>query len=313
MQRTHRPSSFAAAVLTAAMVLAPAAAWAQPRSAGGGATAAAGSNGPPVAGEDAALYSCKKAHGKVKVSFKPDTQLSDLITWVMGFTCKNFIYDASITSRSKKITIISPVSMSAPQAYRVFLVALSTMGLTVVPKGNVLRIVEAGQAKSESLPIYRHGMPGNSDDMVRAILRPNYLWVTELNNALGGIKSPVGSLQPVAEANALIVTDYASTVRSMGVVMRELDRPTPSANIYTIKVKYANAKEMADKLNEILGLQAQQAAARPPGAGPGPAGAPVRGQTTVGSSPGEVGSVGRRRRRLGAARQDPVRRSDEHV
>jgi general secretion pathway protein D len=287
MHRTHRPSSFAAAVLAVAMVLAPAAAWAQPAG-GGGAAAATGTN-PPVAGEDASLYSCKKAHGKVQVSFKPDTQLSDLITWVMGFTCKNFIYDASITSRSKKITIISPVSMSAPQAYRVFLVALSTMGLTVVPKGNVLRIVEAGQAKSETLPIYRHGMPGNSDDMVRAILRPNYLSVTELNNALGGIKSPVGSLQPVAEANALIVTDYASTVRDMGVVMRELDQPTPSANIYTIKVKYADAKEIADKLNEILGLQAQQAAAvQSRGRGR----APVRGQSSVGSSPGELGSVG---------------------
>src|SRR5262249_48334141 len=186
---------------------------------------------------------------------KPDTELKDLITWVMGFTCKNFIYDSSILTRSKKITIISPVKMAPPDAYRVFLVALSTMGLTVVPKGNVLRVVESSTAKSETVPIYNKATPGNTDEIVRAIIRPNYLSVNELVNAFGGIKSPIGAIQAVNEANALIVTDYASTVRDMASVMRELDRPVPSANIYTIKVKYADAKDMAQKLNEILGLQ----------------------------------------------------------
>ena len=37
------------------------------------------------------------------------------------------------------------------EAYNVFLAALSTMGLTVVPKGNILRIVESATAKSETV------------------------------------------------------------------------------------------------------------------------------------------------------------------
>ncbi|HTJ45507.1 MAG TPA: type II secretion system secretin GspD [Kofleriaceae bacterium] len=216
--------------------------------------ATAGSSSPTAPGEDDVLYSCKKAKGQVTVSFKPDTELKDLITWVMGFTCKNFIYDSSILTRSKKITIISPVKMNPQDAYRVFLVALSTMGLTVVPKGNVLRVVESGQARSETVPIYNKATPGNTDEIVRAIVRPNYLSVNELSNAFGVIKSPIGAVQPVAEANALIVTDYASSVRDMIQVMRDLDKPVASASIYTIKVKYADAKDLATKLNEILGL-----------------------------------------------------------
>jgi general secretion pathway protein D len=249
--RAHRLASL---VLLAALAT-PLAAVAQPAPAGAPG-AAAGSAATPAPGEDDTLYSCKRAKGQVTVSFKPDTELKDLITWVMGFTCKNFIYDSSILTRSKKITIISPVKMSPPDAYRVFLVALSTMGLTVVPKGNVLRVVESSTAKSETVPIYNKATPGNTDEIVRAIIRPNYLSVNELTNAFGGIKSPIGAIQAVNEANALIVTDYASTVRDMVSVMRELDRPVPSANIYTIKVKYADAKDLAKKHNEILGIQA---------------------------------------------------------
>ena len=93
--------------LVAAIAIAPTLAAAQPAPApGAGAGTASG-----APGEDDVLYSCKKAKGQVTVSFKPDTELKDLITWVMGFTCKNFIYDSSILTRSKKITIISPVKI----------------------------------------------------------------------------------------------------------------------------------------------------------------------------------------------------------
>ena len=42
----------------------------------------------------------------------------------------------------------------------------------MVPKGNVLRVVEAANAKGETVPIFRKGAPGNSDEVVRLILRP---------------------------------------------------------------------------------------------------------------------------------------------
>ena len=130
---------------------------------------------PPTAGapgEDEALYSCKRRTGQVAVTFKPETELKDLITWVMGFTCKNFILDPRIVSTGKKVTVIAPLKMSQQDAYRVFLVALSTMGLTVVPKGNLMRIVESATAKSETVPIFKRGIPSDEDQIVRYVLRP---------------------------------------------------------------------------------------------------------------------------------------------
>jgi general secretion pathway protein D len=206
---------------------------------------------PP--GEDAALYSCKKQKGRFKISLKQEVELKDLLTWVSTFTCKNFIYDSALLQRSKKVTMMTPNEMTPEEAYRLFLVALSTMGNTVVPKGNTLRIVEAQQAKGETVPVYRRGAPGNSDQMVRFILRPSYMSPDLMNGALSVAKSKDGLITPVG--NNLIITDYASHVRDMVTLARELDKPSAGEGIYTIRVEHADAKEIAAKVQEILGLQ----------------------------------------------------------
>ena len=215
--------------------------------------------GTPVPGEDEALYSCKKRTGQVAVTFKPETELKDLITWVMGFTCKNFILDPRIVSTGKKVTVIAPNKMSSTEAYRVFLVALSTMQLTIVPKGNVLRIVESATAKSETVPIYKRGVPADEDQVVRYVLRPTYTQVETLRQALDAIRSPAGSV--LVAGTMLIITDYSSQVRDMMSLARSIDVAGGSDGIYTIPVRHADATQMAQKLNDILGISAAGAAA----------------------------------------------------
>ncbi len=212
--------------------------------------------------DDDKVYSCgKRTTGQVSVSFKPETELKDLITWVMGFTCKNFLLDPRIVSTGKKVTIIAPLKMSPHEAYNVFLAALSTMGLTVVPKGNVMRIVEAQAAKSETLPIYKGGIPANRDQVVRYVLRPNHASVETLRQALDAMRSTAGNVG--VAGNLLIITDYASQVRDMLSLARSIDVPGNADGIYTIPVKHADATELATKLNEILGITGGGASAAP--------------------------------------------------
>ncbi|MBL0218998.1 MAG: type II secretion system secretin GspD [Myxococcales bacterium] len=212
----------------------------------------------PAAGatatEDETLYPCKKRTGQVSVTFKPETELKDLIAWAMGFTCRNFILDPRIVSTGKKVTVMAPNKMSAAEAYNVFLVALSTMGLTVVPKGNMLRIVESATAKSETVPIYKKGTPSNQDQIVRYILRPSYAQIETLRGALDSIRSPAGNVQTAG--SMLIITDYASQVRDMMSLAKAIDVPGGSDGIYTIPVAHADATQLAQKLNEILGITA---------------------------------------------------------
>jgi general secretion pathway protein D len=238
------------------------------------------------AGADDALYSCKKRTGQVAVTFKPETELKDLITWVMGFTCKNFMLDPRIVSTGKKVTVIAPNKMSAQEAYNLFLAALSTMQLTVVPKGNVLRIVESATAKSETIPIQKKGVPANSDQMVRYVMRPTYTQTETLRAALDSIRSPAGNVSTAG--NVIIITDYSSQVRDMLSLAKSLDIPGNNEGIYTIPVKNSDATVLAQKINEILGVTG--AAGGGGGGGGARGGGKAGGPADVGGSDGGAGT-----------------------
>src|SRR5258708_39677005 len=124
------------------------------------------------------------------------------------------------------------------------------MGLTVVPKGNVLRIVESATAKSETIPIMKKGIPPDYDQMVRYGLQPSYVPVDVLRGTLDSIRSPAGSV--LAAGNVLVITDYASQVRDMMQLAKTIDVPGSNDGIYTIPILHADATQLPTKLHEKL-------------------------------------------------------------
>ncbi len=203
------------------------------------------------------LYDCpeKQRKGKYVVSLKPETTLDDLIKWAMTFHCKNFVYSSEIGKRSAKVTIMTPKNMSAGQAWRVFLVGLQSMNLTVVPKGNILEIVETSKAKSQAIPIFTSGKAPSSDQLVRVILRPQHLSVDDLAKVLQGLKSKNGEVVSVAKSGIVIVSDMGTNVSRMSSLMLAVDEPIVGERLYMIKVQYADATELATKLTDILGTK----------------------------------------------------------
>jgi len=220
--------------------------------------------GELVAGEDAALYSCKHHPGQVIVTFKTDPDIKELVTWVMGFTCKNFLLDPRIGATGRKVSIITPNKMTAAEAYRVFLAALSTINLTVVAAGNALRVVEAQAARKEALAIMKKGMPDDVDQVVRYVYKPSYIGAEPLHQAWLAIKSDAGDVFAVGQV--LVITDYASHVREMLSFAKLVDVPGGSDGIYTLPVHHADATKLAEKINGILNLPS--GGAGPPRAAP---------------------------------------------
>ncbi|MEO8701287.1 MAG: type II secretion system secretin GspD [Kofleriaceae bacterium] len=223
----------------------------------------------PAPGEDEQLYSCKSKTADVAISFKPDIELKELLVWVMGFTCKEFVYDPKIVATSRKVTIISPNKLSPPDAYRLFLVALSTINYTIVPKGRTLRVVESNTAKRETVPIYKGTLPDGNDQIVRYIYRPTYAQADSLTTAFTALKSDPGEVQLVG--TMLLITDYASHVKDMLSLAKLIDVPKGADGIYLLPVAHADAKKLADELSGILGMQATAAS---PASTPGKPGDP---------------------------------------
>jgi general secretion pathway protein D len=213
----------------------------------------------PAPGEDESLYSCKNRTGEVAVTFKPETEVSELMTWVMGFTCKNFVLDPRVVVTNKKVTIVAPTKLSHTDAYRLFLTALATVNLTIVPKGKVIRIVDAPTARRETVPLYKSGTPDATDQVVRYVYRPSYAPVETLQQTFMALKSEAGDVQLVG--TLIMITDYGSHVRDMMSLAKLVDVPKGSDGIYTISVQHADATKLADKLGNILGLAQQPQAA----------------------------------------------------
>ncbi len=203
-------------------------------------------------GEDEKLYSCKKNQGSIEVTFKPETEVKDLVTWVMGFTCKNFIYAPHIVAQGRKLTIVAPSKMTAGEAYRLFLASLATLNLTVVPQGNIVKIVESNTGKHLPVPLYKNGAPDDTDQLVRYVMRPQYMQADALAKAIGSVKSDPGEI--TVAGSLLLIVDYGSHVRDMLAIAKLIDVPSGSEGVYTIPLMHADATKLMPKLTAILGM-----------------------------------------------------------
>ncbi len=212
----------------------------------------------PVTGEDARLYNCMQGKTPVTITLKPETEVNDLLTWVMSFTCKTFVLDPRVVATGKKVTIVAPKAMMPAEAYRVFLVALATVNLALVPKGDVYRVVEAHAAKKDTVPIVPRGIPGATEEVVRYVYRPSYAQAETLKQAFGALKSDPGDIQTIG--SIVLITDYASHLRDMMSLAKLIDVPGGTDGVYTIPVKHADAIKLAQKLEGFLGISAGAAA-----------------------------------------------------
>jgi len=211
---------------------------------------------------DESMYSCKPRVAEVEITFKPEMEVKDLLSWAVGFTCKKFVLDPHIVMTGRKVVLIAPGKQTPAQAYDMFVTALGTMGLTLVPKGKLLMVTESATGKGQSLTLYNNGaLPDRSEQLVRYLMRPQYAQPDTLKTALGAFKSDQGDLQVVG--TYVLITDHASNVRDMASIAKLVDVPGGSDGIYAIPVHHADATKLAEKLNVLLKPEAMTATKEP--------------------------------------------------
>lgn len=90
----------------------------------------------------------------VKLNLRPETDIVDLVAWISSITCRQFLLPGTILGTPRKVTVYAPQIITAEGAYRLFLTALDSVGLTVQESGTFLRIIESAKAKNGALPLY---------------------------------------------------------------------------------------------------------------------------------------------------------------
>jgi general secretion pathway protein D len=111
--------------------------------------AAPGRDPSPADGECRKLPAGKRL---VRLNLKPNTDIADLVAWISSITCKQFVLPGNIAA-GKTVTIVSPQLITPAEAYRLFVDALDSVGLTVYPSGRFFRIIPVDKAKQSPIPV----------------------------------------------------------------------------------------------------------------------------------------------------------------
>ncbi len=196
-------------------------------------------------------YRPKKTPGNQKVTLDfRKAQLDEVVKMFSSVMGKNFIIADTINT-SKTITIISPKAVPFNEAYRAFLAALQMNGLTVVPFGKFLKIVESKNAIKEPMKTYgeRERLP-NEARMVTAIVPIESSSLDEIQNVISKFLTTDATVIPYG--SSLIINENAANLKRIQKLIVKLDKGDSADKVYVYKVLYSDAGDIATKLEEIF-------------------------------------------------------------
>jgi general secretion pathway protein D len=259
----------------AAGAAAPAAPAAAPAAGAGAATAPAADRDPPgaapqppstmdkIAQATDVPFRAKPGGHLVKFNLQ-DADLAELVNHISGLTGRRFIYGAKV--RQVKATVVSPEPVTLEEAYQAFLSILEANGMTVVPHGRFLKIVDSGGVVTQPTPIVARGEPvADADRYVTRLYRLQAISTEEATALVTKFKSKDGDVSSYPAGRLLIITDTGTQVRRLIRLLEEVDVGGSGQRMWIEPVHNGSAPDMAKRINELFELGT--APGQPPGAG----------------------------------------------
>jgi general secretion pathway protein D len=231
--------------------------------------------------ENALEFEPRSPNYRVAFSLE-DADLAELVRVIAQLTGKRFIFGGKV--KNIKATVYSPQKVTVAEAYQAFLSILETNGLTVVPHGRFLKIVETNAVATQGTPIYgaTQGSP-NEDRFVTRMHRLGHINADDAANVLGKFKSKEADITVYGPGNMIIITDSGTNIRRMMQILEEIDVGSSGDQIFIEPIHYASASDVEKRINELFDVKGGGASSG--GSTPKPGG----GSTT---SVGGASSVG---------------------
>ena len=197
-------------------------------------------------------FKAKPAGHLVKFNLQ-DADLAELVNHISGLTGRRFIYGAKV--RQIKATVVSPEPVTLDEAYQAFLSILEANGMTVVPHGRFLKIVDSAGVVGQATPIYARGEPvPDADRYITRLYRLEHASPDEVVAILNKFKSKEADITVHNSGRLLIITDTATQVRRMIRMIEELDVGGAGQRMWIERIENGTATDMAKRLNELFEL-----------------------------------------------------------
>jgi general secretion pathway protein D len=197
---------------------------------------------------------CVPLQGRFMLTFNK-ADVVDVLEQASRWTCRNFVYTEDVARG--KITLLSKTPVTADEAYAAFLAALNSNNIAVYATGRYYKLIRNADAKKNPIPTYTDGdagTPANEQPLTK-IVKLQYADADQLRGILGNFISPQGADIQSIPPDTLIITDIGLNLRRLEKIIDSVDKVGAGDLVRIVQIRYASAKEIADKLNQIFQAQ----------------------------------------------------------
>jgi general secretion pathway protein D len=185
----------------------------------------------------------KKEDELVSLNFV-NADIQEVIRAISQISKKNFLVDPRVKGT---INIVSATPVSPALGYDILLSALRLQGYAAVESGGVTKIIPEAEAKLHVDSLAR----GRGDELVTRVFVLKYESASQLVTVVRPMISPNSVVVAYPSSNALVVTDYASSVHRIEKLIDSIDQPNSDAPII-IPVLHASAVDLAGIINHLM-------------------------------------------------------------
>jgi general secretion pathway protein D len=189
------------------------------------------------------------ADNLVTMNFQ-DIDIPVLAQFISEITRRNFIVDEKVRG---KVTVISPTKVTAEEAYAIFQSVLQVKGFTTVQSGRVVKIVPSKEAKQVGLPtVYNGSIAAVGDEFITRLVPLRHVSAADMVQVLQPMVSSDGLVLPYPQTNSLILTDAATNVKRLLLMLEDLDVEGYERLTEVIQLKHAVATDLAKKIEDVM-------------------------------------------------------------
>jgi len=174
-------------------------------------------------------------------------EIADVADQISRLTGRTLILDPAVKGT---VTVTSAQPLSPSGVWELFQSVLRANGFAAVRSGRAWRIVSQGNAVRDG------GVPtrgASGQELVTRMIRLSNVPAAEAARVARPLVASFGSVEPLAQPNAVVVTDYADNVRRIEGILRSLDGNGSGLTFATIALRNGSAPDVAQALQAVLG------------------------------------------------------------
>lgn len=175
-----------------------------------------------------------------------NADIQEVIRAISQLSNRNFLVDPRVKGT---INIVSAKPVPASIAYDILLSALRLQGFAAVESAGITKIVPESDAKLHIDTL--DPRQGGGDKLVTRVFVLQSQSASQLVSVVRPMVAPSNIVVAYPASNALVVTDYASSIKRIEKLVETLDRAENEAPT-VIQVKHASAVDLANIINQMM-------------------------------------------------------------